>query len=340
MQVTTFAVDLAKRVFQVHGFDGKGHRVVTRRLKRAQFLRFFRERPERCRVVMEAGRSSHHWGRELRSLGYTPVLLPPQHVKPLVVGNKTDGNDADAIYEASLRPKIRPVAVKTVAQQEVQALHRVRTRLVKARTGLMNQVRGLLSEVGLVFPARAGSLRRALPVVLEDADNGLTPRLRALVAELWEEWRGLDTRIRQLDRSLEREASACEATRRLAEVPGVGPMIATAAVASVGNGQPFASARQFSSWLGLVPSEHSSGETRRRGGITKRGDTHLRTLLVHGARAALLAARRKDDPHSRWIRALEERRGHNRAVVALAHKMARILWALLVTGERYRPARA
>jgi len=336
MKVKTFAVDLANRVFQVHGFDVGGRRVLKRRLKREEFLGFFEQREERCVVVMEACRGAHHWGRQLRALGYEAELIAPQHVKALVVGSKTDANDADAIYEASLRPRIGRVALKSLEQQEVQALHRVRERLIKERTARVNQIRGLLSEVGLVLPARRTALYRALPEVLEEADNGLSPRLRALVGQLWEELGEGDARIARLECELRRELRANEVAQRLDEVPGVGALTATALVASVGGAGQFSSARQFAAWLGLVPKEHSSGERRRLGGITKRGDVYLRKLLIHGARSAVRAAARKQDRHSRWIQALVARRGHNRAVVAVANKSARVLWALLRSGERYR----
>lgn len=338
MKVTTFSVDVAKTVFQVHGFDGRGERVLARRVRRAELLRFFRARVERCHVVMEACRSSHHWARELRGLGCAPELIAPQHVKALVVGNKTDANDADAIYEASRRPKVGRVAIKTVEQQEVQALHRVRDRLIKARTALLNQIRGILGEVGLVFGERSTALRRALPEVLEDAEAPLSMRLRGLVAELWAEAHALDTRIEWVERQLAQEFKQSEQAQRLDAIEGVGPLIATAVLATVGTGRQFTSGRQFAAWLGLVPKERSSGERRQLGHITKRGDCYLRKLLVHGARAATLAALRKDDPRSRWVKALVARRGHNRAVVAVANKTARIIWALLVSGERYRPA--
>lgn len=336
MKVKTFSVDLAKQVFQVHGFGPGGQRVLRRRLKRSEFLRFFVQRAERCVVVMEACRGAHHWARQLRALGYRAELIAPQHVKALVVGCKTDARDADAIFEASCRPTIGRVAIKRVEQQELQALHRVRERLIKERTARANQLRGLLSEVGLVFPARLSALRRALPEVMEDADNGLSPRLRALVGQLWEEWREGDARIARLEGEIRGELRAHEPAQRLEAVPGVGPLTATAMVASVGDAATFPSARAFAAWLGLVPREHSSGERRRLGAITKRGDGYLRRLLIHGARAAVRTAQRKHDRHSRWIQALVARRGHNRAVVAVAHKNARVLWALLRGGQPYR----
>lgn len=340
MKVTTYAVDLAKNVFQVHGYDAHGHRVLVKRLRRTAFRRFFCVEARPCEVVMEACGSAHHWGRELESWGFRVGLLAPQHVKALVIGDKTDANDCDAIYEASRRAKVRRVPVKTVAQQEVQALHRVRERQKKARTALLNQVRGLLSEVGLIAPKGVAALGRLVAEQLEDAENGLTPGVRQLIAALWEERRELEARIAQVERTLVAVHETTEITQRWSAIPGIGVLTATAALASLGDGRQFTRGRQCSAWLGLVPRVHSSGERRRLGGITKRGDGYLRTLLVHGARAAVLATRGKDDAHSRWIRDLVARRGHNRAVVAVANKNARILWAMLVHGSEYRPAAA
>lgn len=337
MQVTTFAVDLAKTRFQVHGFSRRGEQVVAKRLTRRGFERYFAEQADRCRVVMEACSTAHHWARWLQGLGYRVELLPAQHVTALVVGNKTDGNDADAIYEASRRPKVRRVPVKSEAQQDVLALHRVRDRLVKARTALINQIRGLLGERGVVFDRRVGPLRRGLPVWLEQAPEG---ELRWLVEELWAEWQALDERIGRQEarlRAIYRESPGCGL---LGDVEGIGELTATALMAVIGDPRVFASGRQCAAWLGLTPREHSSGERRWLQGITKRGDGYVRKLLIHGARAAVLAARHKQDARSRWIQALVARRGHNVAVVAVANKNARIAWALLRTGECYRRPQA
>jgi transposase len=340
MKVTTYAVDLAKKVFQVHGFDAHGQRVAVKRLRRAGLVRFFHLEAAPCEVVMEACGSAHHWGRELEALGYRVGLIPPQHVKALVVGDKTDANDCDAIYEASRRPKVRWVPVKTVAQQEMLALHGVRARLIKARTALTNQARGFLAEVGQVAPRGAAALRRLIAEHLEEAASALTPGLRQLLAELQEEWDELEGRLVRVERLIRAQHQASEVTRRLAEVPGVGVLTATAVQAKLGAGRQFQRARQASAWVGLVPREESSGERRWLGRITKRGDKYLRALLVHGARSAVLAAHRKDDAHSRWIRGVVARRGHNRAVVAVANKNMRILWAMLAQGTAYRPATA
>lgn len=339
MDVTTFAVDLAKQVFQVHGFTSHGERVVARRLSRGRFVRYLAERPERGLVVMEACAAAHHWGRELEALGYRVRLIPPQHVAALRMGNKTDGNDADAIYEASRRPKMRFVAVKSEAQQDVLALHRVRERLVGRRTALINQIRGLLGERGHVYGRRRGVLRRAIPELL-CREGALTPVLAELLGELWAEFCELDRRIGELERRLKRLHRASEPCRRLGAIEGVGELTATAVAAAIVDGSAFGSGRQFAASLGLTPREHSSGTYRQLGGITKRGDGYLRKLFIHGGRAAVQAALRgdKDDARSRWIRALVERCGKNKAAVAVANKNARISWALLRRGECYRAA--
>ena len=284
---------------------------------------------------MEACATAHDWGRRLQELGYRVHLIPPQHVKAFVMGNKTDGNDADAIYEASRRRNLRFVAVKSEWQQDLQAVHRVRERLDKQRTGLINQVRGLLAERGYVYGRGPGVLRRALPELL--GEGVFSGQFAELLGELWTEWLDLDRRLDAQRQALERLGREHEAVQRLRAVEGVGLLTATATVAAAGDGSAYSSGRQYAASLGLTPSEHSSGETRRLGKITKRGNGYLRKLYVHGARAAVQAALRKEDPRSRWIQALVERRGFNKAVVAVANKNARILWALLYHGETYRP---
>lgn len=336
MQVTTFAVDLAKAKFQVHGYTAQGEKVIARTLTREKFLRFFADRPERCRVAMEACGSAHHWARALRALGFAPELLPPQHVAALLLGNKNDANDTDAIFEAANRPMIRRVPVKTEPQQDLLAAHRVRERLMKARTALINQIRGLLTERGVVFDRRPGTLKCALPRWLE----GVEGPLATLIAELREEWVALDARIAQQEARIKTHHRASAECQRLAAVEGIGILTATATVASVGDARAFRSGRQLSAWLGVTPSEHSSGQRRHLGGITKRGDGYLRKLFIHGARAAVRAAERKRDARSRWINDLVARRGVNKAVVAVANKNARIAYALLARGEDYRPPAA
>lgn len=342
MKINVYAVDLAKQKFQVHGFDARGERRLAKTLSRSGMLKYFDGGAAAgVEVVMEACASAHYWGRRLTSLGYRVRLIPAQHVRAYVLGNKTDANDADAIYAVSRRTDIRAVPVKTVAQQDALLVHGTRERLVAARTALINQVRGVLAERGVVFERRTAMLRRGLVAWLETAAAGeVTEPLQQWVRARRNEWDALDEQIAQCDRRMRQWYQATPACAQIGDVEGIGVITATAVVASVGDARQFDSGRQFASWLGLTPKERSSGAMRHRGGITKRGDGYLRKLLVHGARAAVLAARRKHDARSRWINALVERRGHNKAVVALANKNARVLWALLTTGECYRRPRA
>jgi transposase len=259
-------------------------------------------------------------------------------VKPFVRGNKTDGNDAEAICEALQRPSMRFVPIKSVEQQDVQSLHRARQRLVSNRTGLISQMRGVLLERGIVFPYGSWRVRRRIPEILEDAENGLTHLARRMVADLYEDLRELDQRIARFDAQIHAIFKASEACQRIAKLEGVGPMTATAIVAAVGDGKDFKNGRHFAAWLGLVPRQYASGNRTHLLGISKRGDRYLRTLLIHGARAAVATAHTKSDRRHRWIQQLLERRGKNRTIVALANKNARTIWALLAHGEEYSRA--
>lgn len=334
-QIRRIGVDLAKNVFQVHGVDSHERVVVRRALSRAKLREFFAELPP-CLIGMEACGSAHYWARELGRLGHEVRLMAPQFVSPYRKNDKNDGNDAEAICEALGRPNMRFVPVKDAEQQAVLCVHRARALLVAERTGLINQVRGLLSEYGIVVGQGASRLRRALPELLEDADNALPALAREVFAERYHHLQALDARIEAYDRRLGALAEQMSAPRRLMQVPGVGPLTATAVVATVGDARMFRNGRQFAAWLGLVPRQHSSGGKVRLGRITKRGDAYLRTLLVHGARSVL--CRPGEDPRRRWAQALVQRRGFNKAAVALAAKQARLLWALLAHPDDYRPA--
>ena len=337
MNMTRIGVDLAKNVFQLHGVNRQGEVVLNKQLRRAQVLDWFRRQPP-CRVGMEACGSAHYWARELGRLGHDVRLMAPQFVKPYVKRGKNDANDAAAICEAVSRPSMRFVAIKTIEQQTLQAEHRIRSRLVHARTALSNEIRGLLAEFGIVVPTSLGALRRALPEVLEDGENGLTGDFRTLLAELADELRGLDDRVKVYDARLQARARSDERVQRLLAVEGIGPVVASALVAAVDGGRQFGGGRDLAAWVGLTPREHSSGGKQRLGGISKQGDTYLRTLLIHGARAALNAAANKTDARSRWVTALAARRNKNIATVALANKNARIAWAILARNETYRAA--
>ncbi len=267
--------------------------------------------------------------------GHDARLISPQFVKPYVKGNKNDANDAEAICEAVSRPTMRYVPLKSVEQQDIQMLHRIRSGLVKERTALANRIRGLLGEYGLVVTAGLVKLRRRLPELLEDAENGLTTMPRQLFAEWQEQWITVDKRLADYGDKINALHQSSEASQRLAGVPGIGPITATALMASLGDGKAFSSARQVAAWLGLVPKQASSGGKPKLLGISKRGDVYLRTLLIPGARAVVKAAAKKDDSQSRWINGLVKRRNHTIAAVAVANKNARVVWALLAKAEVY-----
>ena len=335
MKITRVGIDLAKEVFQVHGVDRGGKTVVRRQLRRNQMTSYFKQLPA-CLIGLEACASAHHWARLLSEQGHTVKLIAPQFVKPYVKGNKNDANDAEAICEAVGRPTMRFVPIKTVEQQNIQALHRVRSELVRQRTAKVNQIRGLLGEYGIVVRQGVASLRQAVPAILEDADNGLMSDFRALLAGLREDLVYLDDRVAKLDQTLHTLAHSHEAARRLLTLRGVGPITATALVASLGDGQSFRRGRDASAWVGLVPGQHSSGGKDKLLGISKRGDAYLRTLLIHGARSAIQAAKGREDSLSRWVQSLCTRRNKNIAAVALANKTMRMAWAILKSGADYQ----
>ena len=335
MHVTTIGVDLAKNVFQIHGVDQCGKPVLKKRLSRTGFVQFMAKLPP-CLVGMEVCGSANHWIRTLEGLGHTVKLMSPQFVKPYVKTNKNDCNDTEAICEAVQRPTMRFVAPKTLAQQDLQNLHRVRQRWIATRTALVNQTRGLLAEYGLVLPRQVAAIRQHLPQLLDDPASLLTPLSRTTFRGLYEELVGLDERIRMIDRQLQTLGMGQEPCRRLMQIEGIGPVIATAMIAAVTDPTTFKNGRQLAAWLGLVTRQYSSGHTQRLLGISKRGDRYLRTLLIHGARSVVTRAGTKTDARSQWIQAKRQQRGMNRACVALANKNARIIWALLSKGESYR----
>lgn len=337
MDITRIGIDLAKQVFQVHGVDRDGRAVVRKQLRRSQMLAYFSKLPPML-IGMEACGSSHYWARELRGMGHDARLMAPQFVKPYVKSGKNDANDAEAICEAVGRPNMRFVPVKSVEQQVMQAEHRIRARLIKARTALGNEIRGLLGEFGIILPVSLGSVRRALPDLLEDVENGLTGEFRRLLSQLGEELRRLDDGIKEYDVCMARRAKEDDRIKRLLEIEGIGPISASALVSAVGDGKQFSKGRDMAAWLGLTPNQHSSGGKNRLGHISKRGDKYVRMLLIHGARAVLNAAENKTDGRSRWVTSLAQRRNRNIATVALANKNARIAWAILSREETYRAA--
>jgi transposase len=335
MNITTAGVDLAKTLFQVHGVDQRGKAVVCKRLRRTEFIKFFVNRPP-CLIGMEACASAHFWARRLIELGHSVRLMAPQFVKPYVKTNKNDARDAEAICEAVARPNMRFVAIKNVEQQALLGLHRARQGFVVARTAQSNQIRGLLAEFGFVFPRGISYLERQVPRILEDGDNGLTGTSRELFARLFGHFRELDRHAQELEGQIKAWHRQNTESRRLEEIPGIGPLTASALVASVSDAKAFKNGRQFAAWLGLVPRQDSSGGKERLLGISKRGDTYLRTLLIHGARSVLLHSKRRTDQATGWLADLVARRNPNIAAVALANKNARVVWALLAHDRRYQ----
>ena len=333
MKITTVGIDLAKNVLQAHGVDGRGKTVLRKQIKRDQVAAFFANLPP-CLIGMEACGSAHHWARKLQSFGHTVKLIAPQFVKPYIKTNKNDVADAEAICEAVARPNMRFVPIKTAEQQSVLSLHRARQSFVKARTGQANQIRGLLGEYGVVIPQGIGYIAERLPQILEDGENGLPGQFRRLLERLGENLKEMDRQVDELEREIKTWHRESEASRTLEEIPGIGPITASALAASVGDAKCFESGRQMAAWLGLVPRQHSTGAKQTLLGISKRGDTYLRTLLIHGARSVVRVCERKPETDS-WLKRLTGRRNRNIAAVALANKNARIAWALLAHERQY-----
>lgn len=333
MEIMRIGLDLAKSVFEVFGVDEQEQQVLRKTLKRNQVMEFF-ALLHPCIVGIESCGSAHHWARKLRSVGHEVRMMAPQFVAPYRKSDKNDHNDA----EAAGRPYMRFVPIKTEEQQAVLMVHRVRSLMVGERTSLVNQIRGLLGEFGIVLPQGRCHVRSQLPGILEDAENELPAIAREVFASQYERLCNLDRKIGEYDKRIEALAQADEDAKRLMALEGVGPITATALIATVGDISTFKNGRQFTAWLGLVPRQWSTGGRARHGQITKRGDVYLRTLLIHGARAVMRYLMNKDDQKSLWVKAVRERRGFNKAAVALAAKHARILWAMLAKGSQYRPA--
>ena len=333
--ISVLGIDIAKLVFHVVGMDNAGHMVLRKHLARSELPRFIANMPP-LRIGMEACGSAHYWARRFRAHGHDVRLIAPHVIKASVKSPKHDARDAEAICEAVTRPTMRFVPIKRVEPQDLQALHRVRERLIKARTALVNEIRGLLHEYGIILPQGITKFRRLIVQRLEADQAQLTPCSRELFWQLYEEFLALDKRLASDDEKLTAIGQAHPECQRLQTIPGIGPVSATALIAAIGDATQFKNGRQLAAWLGLVPREHSTGGKPRLLGISKRGDVYLRTLLVHGARATLRWIETKPDDRSRWLRALIARRGKNRAAVALANKNARIVWALLVHHQEYR----
>jgi transposase len=332
-QVTTLGIDLAKRVFALHGVDCDGRVILRRTVRREQLMEAVASLSP-CLIGMETGGGAHEWARRFQVLGHTVRLMAAKFVSPYRRNAKNDGNDAEAICEAVTRPGMRFVPIKSAEQQAVLTLHRVRQGFIEERTGTINRIRGLLAEFGVVLPLRSDVVRRKALTAAEE----LPVLARRAIEDLCAHMRDLDAKVLAYDREIELQARQSDPARRLMKIRGVGPLSALAIVATVGNARDFRSGRQFAAWLGLTPRQHSSGGKNRLGSITKRGDAYLRTLLILGARSVLNTAARHTDRMSRWISAVESRRGYYRTLVAIANKNARIAWALLHRNQELRTA--
>ena len=337
-QAVRVGVDLAKRVIQVHAVDAQGRVLTARALARDKFIEWCVMLPAGCVVAMEASSSAHHWARKLIGFGLDARVVAAQLVSPYRsqgASGKNDANDAAAICEAASRPTMRFIPVKSIEQQSMLCVHRLREGIKEDRTACINRIRGLLAEFGLVFPQGAGELQGVLSEVLEDASNELGTLARLTLQRAQAQWHELDAHLAWCNERIAAHAKDNEAVKAAAKLLGVGPVTASAVVATVGDFKQFKNGAQFGAWIGLTPRQHSSGGKNKLGGITKRGDTYLRTLLIQGAKSAVLTAHRRGDKLSQWAVALRERSGWQTAAVALANKNARILWAVMARGEAF-----
>ena len=333
--ITTIGLDIAKSVFQVHGIDAEGNVITRRQLKRRYVLVFFQKLPP-CLVGVEACGSAHHWSRELQALGHTVRLMPPAYVKPYVKRHRNDATDAEAICEAVTRPNMRFVATKTPVQQSCLTLHRTRHLFIRQQTSVINAIRAHLAEFGIVAPVGRNGVEQLLSVGADSNDRRLPEVARVCVKALGAQLQTLKAQILEFDRMIRAWHRSNEASRRLDDIPGVGPALATALVASVADPKMFRSGRDFSAWIGLVPKQNSSGGKDRLGNISKRGDRYLRSLFTTGALAVIRYAKIHGTKHRPWLTALLMRRPTKVAAIALANKIARMTWAIMARGERYK----
>lgn len=338
-EITTIGLDLAKHVFQVHGSDFSGRPILRKTLRRSQVLGFF-SRLDPCLVAMEACAGAHYFARELQALGHEVRLIPPQYVKPFVKTNKNDAADAEAICEAALRPTMRFAPIKSEEQQSVLMIHRARDLLVRQRTMLINALRGHLHEFGIVIAQGRCNVGNLIDIIEDETDDRLPSLARQTLRSIVEQLHGANRQIAELEGKLKTWHRSNESSRRLTAIPGVGLITATAMVATIGDASQFSSGRQLSAWLGIVPKQNSSGGKERLGRISKHGDSYLRRLLVHGARATLRWSRRDKEKRSHWLNGMLDRRPTNVVLVAMANKNARIIWAMLARSETYQPHNA
>ena len=336
--ITTIGLDLAKNVFYVHGVDSRGKTVVKKKLVRAKVLEFFTTL-QPCLVGMEAGGGSNYWAREIKKLGHEVKIMAAQFVKPFDKSNKNDENDAEAICEAVARPNMRFVSVKSVDQQDIQSVHRIRERLVTARSSLACEIRGLLGEYGIVLPQGIRELPKLIPDILADGENELTTFTRDLIQDLFSELLALTDKVKKYNKLIESIHSSHPVAQRLTTIPGVGPIAATAILANVADPSMFKNGREFAAYFGLVPRQSSSGGKQNLLGISKRGDKYIRKMLIHGARAAVghnKELKGESQKRIEWVQKLREKKGYNKTAVALANKNARTIWALLKSGESFK----
>jgi transposase len=334
MNIVSVGIDLGKTTFHLVALDDHGKVVVRKKFSRNHLLAYTANLQSSL-IGMEACAGAHFIGAALRDQGHDVRIIPAQFVKPYVKSNKNDFIDAEAIAEAVTRQNMRFVPIKTEDQLDLQALHRIRERLVQRRTALINQIRGFLLERGITFPKGPSHLRKNMADIVEDADANLTRRMRILLDRLWVEWRQLDYDVEMASEDIERIAGEDEACVRLRQIPGVGPLVSTATVAAIGNGAAFRKGREFAAWLGLVPRQHSTGGKTKLLGISKRGNSYLRRMFIHGARAVLLRVKYDTGNFGQWVRQLAARAPRNKVIVAVANKLARVAWAVLFNGVPY-----
>ncbi len=332
--IKVLGIDLAKDVFQLHGVDAAGKRVLKKRIERNKLHEYIGNLTP-CTIVMEACGGSNYWARVFQRNGHTVKLISPQFVKPFVKTNKNDANDAEAIVEAASRPSMHFVPVKQVEQQDTQSLHRVRSRIVKNRTALINEIRGLNLEYGIAIPLGSMKVKSHLQAIIADKENELTVSSRELMQELYDELVETEARLKTLEKKIKLICNKNDQCRRIKSIPGIGDLTATAIIAALPNANEFKNGRHMAAWLGLVPQQSSSGNKQTLLGISKRGDRYLRTLLIHGARSALSRCKSTDSKYGEWLIGKKSSLSFNKAAVALANKNARIIWALLKTGKEF-----